>query len=56
MLTLGKDWAYLKQYRTLDDELAAWDAVDLKMIREVLDRYPLTGHTTTTLGPLESLQ
>ncbi len=55
MLTIGKDWAYLKQYRTLDDELAAWDAVSLKTIREVLDRYPITAHTTTTLGPLEKL-
>jgi predicted Zn-dependent peptidase len=56
MLTLGKDWAYLKQYRTLDDELAAWDAVNQKQIRAVLDRYPLTGYTTTTLGPLEKLE
>jgi predicted Zn-dependent peptidase len=56
MMTLGHDWAYLQQCRTLDDELAAWDAVNLKEIREVLDRYPLTQYTTTTLGPLESLQ
>jgi len=55
MLTIGHDWAYLKQYRTLDDELAAWDAVSLKTIREVLDRYPLTQYTTTALGPLEAL-
>ena len=55
MLTIAKDWAYLGQYRTLDDELAAWDAVDLTMIRELLDRYPLTEYTTTTLGPLEGL-
>ena len=55
MMTLGHDWAYLKQYRTLDDELAAWDSVKLDTIREVLDRYPLTEYTTTTLGPLEAL-
>ena len=55
MLTLGHDWAYLKQCRTLDDELAAWDAVNMNSIREVLDRYPLTEYTTTTLGPLEKL-
>ena len=52
MLTLAKDWAYLKQYRTLDDELAAWDWVKLSTIRELLDRYPITEGTTTTLGPL----
>lgn len=55
MLTLGKDWAYLKEYRTVDDELAAWDAVTMSTIREVMDRYPLTKFTTTTLGPLENL-
>jgi predicted Zn-dependent peptidase len=56
MLTLCKDWAYLKQYRTLDDELAAWDAVNLNSIREVLDRYPITNGTTTALGPLTALK
>jgi predicted Zn-dependent peptidase len=55
MLTLAQDWAYLKKLRTLDDELAAWDAVNLKTVRKVLDRYPLTEFTTTTLGPLERL-
>lgn len=55
MLTLGHDWAYLKQCRTLDDELAAWDAVIPETIREVLNRYPLTDYTTTALGPLEKL-
>ena len=55
MLTIGKDWAYLNQYRTLDDELASWDAVNLKTVRELLDRYPLTEHTTTALGPLANL-
>ncbi len=55
MLTIGKDWAYLKQYRTLDDELKAWEAVDMSMVREVRQRYPVTDYTTTTLGPLEKL-
>lgn len=55
MMTVGHDWAYLKQCRTLDDELAAWDSVKMSTIRELLDRYPLTAYTTTTLGPLESL-
>ena len=55
MLALGKDWVYLGQYRTLDDELAAWEAVTPKMVREVLDRYPVTQVTTTTLGPLEKI-
>jgi predicted Zn-dependent peptidase len=55
MLGIGHDWTYLGQYRTLDDELAAIDAVTLKSIREMLDRYPLDQLTTVALGPLESV-
>jgi predicted Zn-dependent peptidase len=54
LMAICKDWAYLHQYRTLDDELAAWDAVTLDSVRELLDRYPLTNYTTLTLGPLDS--
>jgi hypothetical protein len=52
MLGIGRDWTYLGQYRSLDDELAAIDAVDLKTIRELLDRYRLDNLTTVALGPL----
>jgi predicted Zn-dependent peptidase len=55
MLDIGRDWTYLAEYRTLDDELEAIDAVDAKAIRELLDRYPITDLTTVALGPLEKL-
>src|SRR5262245_49269054 len=55
MLAVGRDWIYLNQYRSLDDELAAVDAVNQKSIRELLDRYPLRDLTTVALGPLESI-
>src|SRR4029078_2159365 len=55
MLTVAKGWVYRGQYRSVDDELAAWDAVTLKDIRAVLDRYPLTNQTVTAYGPLEKL-
>ncbi|HEV3146343.1 MAG TPA: pitrilysin family protein [Gemmataceae bacterium] len=55
MLDIGRDWTYLHQYRTLDDELAAIDAVSLATVRELLDRYPLNRLTTVALGPLETL-
>ena len=48
-------WTYLKQYRSVDDELKAFDAVSLKSIREVLDRYPVDQFTTLALGPLKTL-
>ncbi len=55
MQAIGMDWTYLHQYRTVDDELRAFDAVSLKTIREVLDQYPLDRLTTFALGPLKEM-
>jgi predicted Zn-dependent peptidase len=56
MQAIGMAWTYLHQYRTVDDELKAFDAVTLKSIREVLERYPLDLVTTLALGPLKELR
>ncbi len=55
MLSIGDDWIYLHQYRTLDDELAAIDAVDAAAIHQLLEKYPLRDFMTIALGPLSSL-
>jgi predicted Zn-dependent peptidase len=55
MQAIGMTWTYLRQYRSVDDELKAFDAVTLDTIRELLDRYPLDRTTTLALGPLETL-
>ncbi|HKA06708.1 MAG TPA: pitrilysin family protein [Gemmataceae bacterium] len=55
MMTVVKDLVYRHEYRSVDDELAAWDAVTMDDVREVLDRYPLTNQTVTAYGPLEKL-
>jgi predicted Zn-dependent peptidase len=55
MQSIGMAWTYLKKYRSVDDELKAFEAVTLRSIREVLDRYPLGRVTTLALGPLEKL-
>jgi predicted Zn-dependent peptidase len=52
---LGYNWTYLKEYRTVEDELASLDAVTLADVRRVLDRYPVDKVTTVALGPLEKL-
>jgi predicted Zn-dependent peptidase len=56
MQAIGMAWTYLHQYRTVDDELKAFDAVTLKGIREVLERYPIDQVTTLALGPLPELR
>ena len=53
MQAIGMAWTYLHEYRTVDDELKAFDAVNRVQIRELLDRYPLDQTTTFALGPLK---
>src|SRR5262249_3984192 len=56
MQAIGMDWIYLGKYRTVDEELKAYDAVSLKTIRKLLDRYALNRVTTFAMGPLEKLR
>jgi predicted Zn-dependent peptidase len=56
MRSIGMAWTYLHEYRTVDDELQAFDAVGLKDVRETLDKYPLDRLTTLALGPLQELK
>ena len=55
MQALGMSWTYLKTYRTVDEELQNFDAVTLKDLRNVLDKYPFDQLTVLALGPLASL-
>src|SRR5438477_9086283 len=55
MQALGMSWTYLHTYRSVDDELQAYESVSLDDLRTVLDRYPLDRITTVGLGPLEKL-
>ncbi len=55
MQALGRDWLYLGTYRTVDEELQAFEAVTLADIRLVLDRYPFNKLSVLALGPLDKL-
>jgi predicted Zn-dependent peptidase len=56
MQAVGATWVYLHEYRTVDEELAAYEGVTLADIRTVMDRYPLDRLTTLALGPLTELK
>jgi predicted Zn-dependent peptidase len=56
MQAIGTAWTYLHKYRTVDEELQAFDGVSLKTIRKLLDRYPLDRVTTLALGPLTGVK
>jgi predicted Zn-dependent peptidase len=56
MGAVGAHWTYQGEYRTVDEDLEAYENVTLKSIREVLDRFPIDNITTFALGPLTELQ
>lgn len=56
MQAMGMAWTYLGRYRTVEDEIKAFDAVTLKSIRKVLDSFPLDRLTTLALGPLKKVK
>jgi hypothetical protein len=48
-------WTYQHEYRPVDEDLRAYEAVTLPAIRQVLERYPIDRVTTLALGPLKAL-
>jgi predicted Zn-dependent peptidase len=56
MMAIGMHWTYQHEYRSVDDDLRAYEGVTLKSIHEVLQRYPIDAVTTLALGPLAKLQ
>jgi predicted Zn-dependent peptidase len=55
LFTVGSDWVYRREYRSVRDDLQEVAAVTPQQIAEVLSAYPLTRSTTVTIGPLAEL-
>jgi predicted Zn-dependent peptidase len=53
--SLGGNWVYRKEYRSVKDDLDAIKSLTAADIRTLLDAYPLARITTAAVGPLESL-
>jgi len=53
--SLGGNWVYRGEYRSVDDDLKTVKSMSLEDIRQLLKAYPLGQTTTTTVGPLTSL-
>ena len=56
MRALGNAWTYLGKYRSVDDELQAFEAVTERKIQQVIEKYPFDAMTVLALGPLRKLQ
>lgn len=54
--SLGSNWVYRQEYRSVADDLKTLQALTLDDIRTALDAYPLGACTTSTVGPLEQLK
>lgn len=56
MRSIAGSWMYTGEYSDPDVELARFDAVDQKSIREYLDKYPVDRLTVVGYGPVASLR
>ncbi len=53
--SLGGNWMYRQEYRTIEDDLADLRAVTLEDIRALLEKYPLGQTTIAAIGPQAEL-
>lgn len=53
--SLGGNWVYREEYRSVDDDLTALRSITSRDVRDLLDVYPLGATTTVAVGPLEKL-
>lgn len=53
--SLGSNWVYRQEYRSVADDMQTLRSISAADIRELLDTYPLGQTTTAAVGPLTSL-
>jgi predicted Zn-dependent peptidase len=54
--SLGGNWLYRREYRSVEDDLATVRGVDADDLRRLLDVYPLAATTTVGVGPLMDIE
>jgi predicted Zn-dependent peptidase len=55
LFTVGGNWMHRGEYRTVQQDLRAIDAITLEGMADILARYPLSISTTLAVGPLANL-
>lgn len=55
MRSLGYTWVYLREYRSVDEELARLRAVNRQQLGQLLEQFNLLEPTIVALGPLPEL-
>jgi predicted Zn-dependent peptidase len=51
MRSIGSQWIYNKQYRSLEQDMEALRAIDVASLKKLMDDYPFDPMTIVTLGP-----
>ncbi len=54
LFNVGGNWLQRHEYRSVTDDLQSLESVTLDDVHRVLAEFPLTRHTTVTIGPLET--
>lgn len=53
--SLGHNWLYRQEYRSVADDLLSLRSITVQDIRKLLDAFPLQQLTTVAVGPLEEI-
>jgi len=56
LMPLGGYYTYFQRYVSLDEDIAAYNAVTVDQVRELIERYPLRPMTLATVGPRTDLE
>ena len=51
MRSIGGQWIYNKEYRSLEQDMATLMTVDVESLRRLMDDFPFDPMTLVTLGP-----
>jgi predicted Zn-dependent peptidase len=54
LFNVGGNWLQRREYRSVADDLQALQAVQLDDVHAVMRVFPLSKHTTVSIGPLET--
>lgn len=56
LMPLGGYYTYFQRYVSLDEDIAAYNAVTVENIRDLLDQYPLKPLTMASVGPRTDIE
>ena len=55
LFNVGGNWMHRREYRSVKDDLAAIDEIQLDAVHQVLQKHPFSRHTTVAVGPREEI-